>query len=181
MGRFRLRCGSPRWESLTIYHRCIRRCLIHVRHTRLTSMPETRVAGAMASRSLTILLFACVGSSDQRCANEVITRIASPDARYDVVTFQRACGATTGFSTHVSVLRSGDSVPADSGGNVLVADTDHGKAPVGPSGGPRVEVRWSGRDTLEIRLDHRARILHSVDSIASIRATHVSIPPGGGA
>ena len=143
--------------------------------------PEIRVVAAMASLSLTILLLACVGSSDQRCANEVITRIASPDTRYDAVTFQRDCGATTGFSTHVSVLRSGDSPPADSGGNVLVADTDHGKAQVGPSGGPRVEVRWSGRDTLEIYCDRRARIFHLVDSIASVRVTHVSIPPGGGA
>ena len=111
----------------------------------------------------------------------MIVRIPSPDTRYDAVVFQRDCGATTGFSTEVSVLRSRDSLPSDSGGNVFVADTDHGKAPAGPGGGPGVDVRWISPDTLEIRRDPRTRVFRTATNLGGVHVIHVSNPPGGGA
>ena len=144
-------------------------------------MPATRAATPLVSLALSTLIFACGGSSDQRCENEVIARIPSPDTRYDAVVFQRDCGATTGLSTQVSVLQSRDSLPSDSAGNVFVADTDHGKAPAGPRGGPNVNVRWISPDTLEIRRDPRTRVFRTPDSLAGVHVIHVSNPPGGGA
>lgn len=43
-------------------------------------------------------------------------------------------------------------------GNVFTADTNHGKAPSGPGGGPVVTVRWIDRRTLEIAYDSAARV-----------------------
>lgn len=71
--------------------------------------------------------------------------------------FNRECGATTGFSTQVSILPAGDKLP-DKGGNIFTADTDHGNSPVEPWGGPPVEVKWDGETSLHITYDKRARV-----------------------
>ena len=91
------------------------------------------------------------------CGNEQLSEVASPDRARRAVVFQRDCGATTPFSTQVSILPAGATLP-DSSGNVFVADTEHGRADAGPGGGPRVSVRWIAGDTLELRYDPRARI-----------------------
>ena len=91
------------------------------------------------------------------CRNEQLANLASPDGRHRAVVFQRDCGATTGSSTQVSVLSAGATLP-DSAGNVFRADRNHGRAPAGRGGGPRVIARWITPDTLEVRYDARARV-----------------------
>jgi hypothetical protein len=91
------------------------------------------------------------------CANEQLNEVPSPGGARRAVVFQRDCGATTPFSTQISVLPRGVALP-DSNGNVFVADTDRGRAPAGPGGGPGVSVRWLTPDTLEVRYDPRARV-----------------------
>ena len=103
-----------------------------------------------------VALTACLDLGGS-CVNEQLDAVASPDGTHRAVVFQRDCGATTGFSTQISVLAAGAALP-DSSGNVFSADTDHGRAPAGPGGGPRVSVRWITNDTLEIRYDARARV-----------------------
>lgn len=90
------------------------------------------------------------------CGNEMISETLSPDKSLKVVLFQRDCGATTGFSTQVTVLPAAQSLPNDSG-NVLVADTDHGKAPSGPGGGPEVQTEWKSDRELIVRYHPAAR------------------------
>jgi hypothetical protein len=90
------------------------------------------------------------------CGDHILQDIQSPDGRRHAVVFERDCGATTDFTTQVSVLTLGRSV--NGGGNVFVTDSDHGKAAAGPGGGPNVTVRWLDKRTLEIRYDARARI-----------------------
>lgn len=90
------------------------------------------------------------------CGNEPISEIQSPDKSLKVIIFQRDCGATTGFSTQVSILPATRSLPNESG-NALVADTDHGKAPSGPGGGPEVFAEWKSSRELVLRLHPSAR------------------------
>ena len=90
------------------------------------------------------------------CGTKVIEDLPSPDHRRHAVIFDRDCGATTGFSTQVSVLPRTRSV--NDGGNVFIADTDHGKIPSGRGGGPAVEVTWLDSRTLQIRFRAGARI-----------------------
>jgi hypothetical protein len=40
------------------------------------------------------------------CGNQLYQEVLSPDNKYKAVVFQRDCGATTGFSTRVSILRA---------------------------------------------------------------------------
>ena len=106
--------------------------------------------------ALALTMIATTVSCDPMCDNEVLSDVASPDAQKHVVVFGRSCGATTGFSTQVSILPVGRTVSG--GGNVFVVDDDHGRAPSGSSGGPVVTVRWLDAHTVQLRHDWRARV-----------------------
>lgn len=58
-------------------------------------------------------------TADDMCGNEVYSEVLSPDGEYKAVVFQRDCGATTGFSTQVSIIHSGDNLKNE-GGNVYI-------------------------------------------------------------
>jgi hypothetical protein len=81
------------------------------------------------------------GSGRGACGNLLLAEVPSPGGDEIALVFRRDCGATAGFSTQVSLLRRGGEVPGDVG-NLFIADTDHGRAPSGPGGGPVVHVRW---------------------------------------
>ena len=92
------------------------------------------------------------------------------------MTFERSCGATTGFSTQVSLL--GTNEEATTSGNLFIADTDHGKAPGGPGGGPKVSAEWRGSDTLLIRHHPNARVFKAEKALHGVVVffEHDSLP-----
>ena len=55
------------------------------------------------------------------CGNDISQTVPSPAGGLKAVVFDRDCGATTGFSTQVSILYATESLPND-GGNTLVLD-----------------------------------------------------------
>jgi len=99
------------------------------------------------------------------CANEEVQRIASPDGKLEAVIFERDCGATTDFSTQVSVCVAGGAL-ANDGGNVFIADGDHGRALQAAWGGPAVEVRWLDNASLNISYDSHARVFAQHETVA---------------
>lgn len=64
------------------------------------------------------LLYQLSGGS---CGNEIFQEIYSPDNDYKVVVFQRDCGATTGFSTQISILKASQDL-SNKGGNIFSMD-----------------------------------------------------------
>src|SRR5262245_2535310 len=100
------------------------------------------------------LLF-LAGCSDS-CSNMVVSSLDAPDGRHSAALFQRDCGATTSYSTQISVLAPGEQ-PSGSG-NTLVADDDHGAARTGEWSGPWAEVKWLASDHLLIRYATKSRI-----------------------
>lgn len=113
--------------------------------------------------------------ADAMCQNEVLSDVRSPDGKYRVITFQRDCGATSDFSTQVSVI------PAwwylrNVSGNLFVADTDHGKAPSGPGGGPDVRVMWMSPSLLSISYHPDARVFKSESAVGSVSVTYMRDP-----
>jgi hypothetical protein len=66
-----------------------------------------------------IVVFWSVG--DSLCGSEIFQEVFSPDGKHKVVVFQRDCGATTGFRTHISVFDSGTTLK-DQTGNIFQAD-----------------------------------------------------------
>lgn len=108
---------------------------------------------------------------DSMCGNQQTGSWASPDATRRVVVFRRDCGATTGFSTHVSLLGVGDPLPPG-GGNVFVADSDHGRAPEGACGGPVVAVEWMSNQALTIRHHPEVRVFKKEVSAENVRVQY---------
>ena len=54
------------------------------------------------------------------CANTVITSSVSPSGKWKAILFERNCGATTGFSSQISLLKS-DSELNNEAGNIYIA------------------------------------------------------------
>jgi hypothetical protein len=76
-------------------------------------------------RHLSILLLlspalhGCIGGG---CDNVVSQVVRSPSGSHDAVVFSRECGATTGFTTQISVIRGGSRLPDDGGNTLILGD-----------------------------------------------------------
>lgn len=55
------------------------------------------------------------------CANTVITSSTSPNGKWKVVLFERNCGATTAFSSQISLLESDEELTNEAG-NIYIAE-----------------------------------------------------------
>ena len=113
-------------------------------------------------------------SLDDTCENVVLSESANPNRQIKAVIFQRDCGATTGFSTQVSILEFRDELKND-GGNVFVADTNHGEAPSDENGGPKVEAEWISSNNLKLSYHPKARTFTKITSFNDIQITYEEI------
>ena len=109
------------------------------------------------------------------CRNELLKELKSPNGANKVVIFQRDCGATTGFSTQISILSSNEKLP-NAGGDVFIADTNHGAAPSSEGGGPVVEVTWIDDNNLLIKHDSQARVSNSAKTHGTINISYATFP-----
>ena len=121
--------------------------------------------------TLAVGLLALSGCSDS-CTNTPLSRMDALETR-SAVMFQRDCGATTGFSTQISVVAKGDEPTG--GGNTFVADDDHGAATVGHWGGPWAEMRLLGPNHLLVRYAAKSRIFKQVDEVAGIKVSYQQV------
>ena len=110
------------------------------------------------------------GGCNDACRNDIVSIAPAPDGKHQVAMFSRDCGATTGRSTQVSVLRAGDAPTA--AGNAFVAD---GGTVSTAWGGPWAEVVWLTADQLLIRYDSRARIFEKAARINGVVITYQSV------
>lgn len=117
---------------------------------------------------LVFLIFTFVLSivgCESMCANVILQELPSPDKKLKAVIFQRYCGATTGFSTQVTILKYDEKLHKAKG-NVFSADTDLGKVPGGLDGGRLVvEAVWKDPRHLQIMHTQNARILSAAKKI----------------
>jgi hypothetical protein len=116
-----------------------------------------------------LALLACSGCSDA-CQNTVASRSLAPDGALAAVLFQRDCGATTGFSTQISILRPDDQPTG--GGNTFIADDDHGAARVGSWDGSWAEAKWLAPNHLLIRYAAKSRLFKRNDSVSGVKITY---------
>lgn len=72
------------------------------------------------------------------CGNTEKTRVTAPNGAWDAVVYVRDCGATTGYSSHVSLVKRGRQVPNRAGNIVVYRDQID------------VPIEWNGSDTLRI-------------------------------
>lgn len=93
----------------------------------------------------TFFLAAC---SDD-CVNTEISTIVAPDRKVRAVMFERNCGATTGFTTQIAIVKPGEQLLPSK--TVYRADDNHGAAFTGNWGGPWAEMKWADSRHLLIR------------------------------
>jgi hypothetical protein len=55
------------------------------------------------------------------CANTIVNASTSPNGKWKVVLFERNCGATTGFSSQISLIKA-DAELNNEAGNIYIAD-----------------------------------------------------------
>src|SRR5438093_10697125 len=134
-----------------------------VRRTRL--MSGTRSSHQVHFLALLLVCVIPLSSCDLGCENEEVKRVPSPDGRFEAVVFQRDCGASTDFSTQISIVRARSSIPHD-GGNIFVADCDHGRAPAADWGGPPAAVQWADSRTLVVEYHPDSRVFFKSETIA---------------
>ena len=90
--------------------------------------------------------------SSGMCRNEIYKEYLSPNGSLKAVVFQRDCGATTGFSTQISILKSNAAL-SNKAGNVFISD-----------GHPRDTspiVTWLSDSELEISRNGSATVYKS--------------------
>ena len=79
-------------------------------------------------------------TADDMCKNIVYKEYASPNAQLKAVVFVRDCGATTGFSTQISILDFNESLKSN--GNIFIITGQPSE--VAPS------LKWRGSSELFI-------------------------------
>lgn len=109
--------------------------------------------------SLLITLAVAIGSSgcldiSDTCGNDIFGEYPSPNGKLKAVVFERDCGATTPFSTQVSLIERDqklENVP----GNAFIG-SDDGRAPVTSHHTmDEFEVKWLDDNHMLIRYDAR--------------------------
>jgi hypothetical protein len=95
----------------------------------------------------------------------------SPDGRWNAVVFVRNCGATTDFSTHVSVLPAGTRLGKEPG-NALVIGGDHKAVSIGVRGEIAVSVKWLSRNHLAIEYPPRCRVFKQSELVRGLSVTY---------
>ncbi len=98
------------------------------------------------------------------CSNEITSELASPDNEYLAVVFERSCGATTGFSTQVSMLDNNSSLENEPG-NIVIID-----------GHPKetgIELSWVGQDVLLVKGGGGSRFFKKLNHFGSVVVRYV--------
>ena len=126
----------------------------------------------LKAQASAILFLASTGCSDT-CENSVAAKVVSPDGQREAVMFQRDCGATTGYSTQISVLDHGETQAG--GGNAFRADDNHGVAAVGEWQGPWADMRWAATDRLLIRYASKSRIFEQAAKVNGVEIDYQQI------
>ena len=76
------------------------------------------------------------------CGNDVYQSVLSPNKKQKVIVFERDCGATTGFTTQISIIPENEQL-ANESGNIFTADGH-------PDDNP-TKVSWINDNTIEIQ------------------------------
>jgi Family of unknown function (DUF5412) len=112
-----------------------------------------------------------VFSPDEMCGNHLVQQSLSPNKNLKVIIFSVDCGATTGFSTQISVVNSDYILEKNEKGNVFIADDDHGKS---KTNGEIIDlnVKWVDNDNIIIEYDKNARVFKDKSSKKGVNITY---------
>ena len=135
---------------------------------RMGALKRVGIAGIILA-AIAIVLF--IFDEFGMCGVDVVETIPSPDRKHRVVIYQHDCGATTDFSTQVTLDPLFAARPIV-GGNIWSADADHGGAPRAKWGGPDVQIQWTSPTTLRLLHHLRARVFRAEKKVGSVTVVY---------
>ena len=111
-------------------------------------------------------------SAEDMCGNKIIRTELSPNKKHKIVIFWRDCGATTDFSTQVSILKVDEKLENESG-NIFSADSEHGKAKTDENNIIAINSKWLNNDKVIITYDKNARIFKTENLLDEIEIEYM--------
>lgn len=99
------------------------------------------------------------------CGTKLSEAKLSPNGKLKVLIFSANCGAISDFSTQISIVDYNYNLKNDDVGNILSADSDHGKAKMDKERKViDVTTKCLNNNLLEIEYPENARIFKSKNS-----------------
>lgn len=114
-----------------------------------------------------VFVFMIARGIDGMCGNSELSTTQIPGTKYKVVVFQRDCGATTGFSTQASIIKSDEKLKND-GGNIFSADDNHG-------GGTELKVKIYSPHSIELSHCSSAQVFRAEQSYKGIKISYANM------
>jgi hypothetical protein len=132
--------------------------------------------GLVISFIALILMWTCIHSLfEGMCGNQIVTEQLSPDKKYKLVVFVRDCGATTGYSTQISILSSDKKLMDDQTGNVLRLSDDYHGNYLNNYGGAEARVEWVAVKKILIYFDINAEALRKESKVMGVEFLYEDI------
>ena len=115
------------------------------------------------------------------CGRQPVTSAPSPSGALRAEVAVSSCGATTPFTTAVTLRRPAAAGPAawweGDGARVFNATQGDSGAAANPQGGPVVTVRWLDDSTLAVGYDPRAHVSRREARVRGVRVRYASLAP----
>lgn len=108
-------------------------------------------------------------SCSSACGNTLVREVPEPGGKHKVIIFQRDCGATTDFVTHVALLKRGEPLSNGTVGNIFIADSNRGNVP-----SMDIDVRWVQASQIVITYPKNARIYKKAERVGDVSASYRS-------
>ena len=105
------------------------------------------------------------------CGNEIVEEIKSPDKRLKAIIFIRDCGATTGYSTQLSIIEDEDKLE-NGAGNTLILSDKFGDGLSFDNGGAKVKAVWTSENSMTIYFDNKIEFTKQEEEIEGIKITY---------
>ena len=110
-------------------------------------------------------------SFSDMCGNKIVETKISPNQSYKIIVFERNCGATTDFSTQISILKNNQTLENESG-NIFSGDSDHGKAKLNKNGLIDIKAEWLNNSVIVIEYDANTRVFENKKMIGNIKINY---------
>jgi hypothetical protein len=110
--------------------------------------------------------------AEDMCGNKIIRIELSPNKKHKIVIFRRDCGATTDFSTQVSILKVDEKLENECG-NIYSADSEQGKAKTDENNIVAIKGKWISTTKVILTYDKSARIFKMEDLVDEIEIEYL--------
>lgn len=109
--------------------------------------------------------------AEEMCNLNLAQELASPQGQYKAIIYQYDCGATTPFTTNISILSRTEEIEYVAG-NLFVA---YHSSRSGPWHGPYTEIKWLSETSLVISYVADATVSKQEKSVGSVVASYVQL------